>query len=59
MAGEIGSLQEGPDVDQPAPDFELRPLGGGEPIRLSDRIGKKPVVLVFGNHIFFGGIKVR
>ncbi len=49
MAGEIGSLQEGPAVDQPAPDFELHPLNGGEPIRLSDRIGKKPVVLVFGN----------
>jgi alkyl hydroperoxide reductase subunit AhpC len=49
MAGEIGSLQEGPGVDQLAPDFELRPLGGGEPIRLSDRIGPKPVVLVFGN----------
>ena len=49
MAGEIGSLQEGPDVDQTAPDFELNPLGGGDPIRLSDRIGKKPVVLVFGN----------
>ena len=49
MAGEIGSLQEGPDVDQKAPDFELRPLGGGDPIRLSERIGKKPVVLVFGN----------
>lgn len=49
MTGEIGSLQEGPDVDQLAPDFELRPLGGGEPIRLSDRIGRKPIVLVFGN----------
>lgn len=49
MAGEIGSLQEGPAVDQLAPDFELPPLEGGEPIRLSDRIGKKPVVLVFGN----------
>ena len=49
MAGEIGSLQEGPAIDQPAPDFELRPLDGGEPIRLSDRIGKTPVVLVFGN----------
>lgn len=49
MAGEIGSLQEGPDVDQAAPDFELRPLGGGERIRLSDHIGTKPVVLVFGN----------
>lgn len=49
MAGELGSLQEGPDVDQPAPDFALNPLGGGDPIRLSDRIGKKPVVLIFGN----------
>jgi alkylhydroperoxidase family enzyme/alkyl hydroperoxide reductase subunit AhpC len=49
MTGEIGSLQEGPDVDEIAPDFELRPLGRGEPIRLSDRIGQKPLVLVFGN----------
>ena len=49
MAGEIGSLQEGPNIDEVAPDFELRPLGGGEPIRLSDRIGRKPMVLVFGN----------
>jgi len=49
MAGEIGSLQEGPAVNQPAPDFELRPLDGGDPVRLSDRTGKKPVVLVFGN----------
>ncbi len=49
MAGEIGSLQEGPSVDEAAPDFELKPLDGGEPVRLSDRLGKKPVVLVFGN----------
>ncbi len=49
MAGEVGSLQEGPEIDQPAPDFELNPLGGGDPVRLSDRIGRKPVVLVFGN----------
>jgi thiol-disulfide isomerase/thioredoxin len=49
MAGEVGSLQEGPDLDAAAPDFELRPLGGGDPIRLSDRIGSKPVVLTFGN----------
>ncbi len=49
MAGEIGSLQEGPSVDEKAPDFELKPLEGGSPVRLSDRIGKKPVVLVFGN----------
>lgn len=49
MSGELGSLQEGPAVDEPAPDFELKPINGGEPVRLSDRIGKKPVVLVFGN----------
>jgi peroxiredoxin len=49
MAGEIGSLQEGPSVDEKAPDFELKPLEGGSAVRLSDRIGKKPVVLVFGN----------
>ncbi|HND53857.1 MAG TPA: deiodinase family protein, partial [Pirellulaceae bacterium] len=47
--GEIGSLQEGPGLNEPAPDFELKPLDGGEPVRLSQRIGKKPVVLVFGN----------
>lgn len=49
MTGEIGSLQEGPAVDDAAPDFELKPLNGGAPVRLSDRIGRKPVVLVFGN----------
>lgn len=49
FSGEIGSMQEGPSLDAAAPDFELRPLGGGDPVRLSDRIGKKPVVLVFGN----------
>ena len=49
MAGEIGSLQEGPSVNDMAPDFELKPMDGGDPLRLSDRIGTKPVVLVFGN----------
>ncbi len=49
MAGEIGSLQEGPGLNEPAPDFELKPLGGGEPVRLSKRLGGKPIVLVFGN----------
>lgn len=49
FAGEIGSLQEGPDVDQAAPLFELKPLGGGDPVRLADMIGTKPVVLCFGN----------
>ncbi len=49
MAGELGSLQEGPSVDEAAPDFELKPLDGGGPVRLSERVGKKPIVLVFGN----------
>lgn len=49
MSGEIGSLQEGPSVNDAAPDFELKPLEGGDFVRLSDRIGRKPVVLVFGN----------
>ncbi|MFO0871765.1 MAG: deiodinase family protein [Pirellulales bacterium] len=49
LEGEIGSLQEGPKVDQVAPDFTVRPLGGGAPLKLSERIGQRPVVLVFGN----------
>jgi hypothetical protein len=49
MEGEIGSLQEGPAVGDKAPDFELKPLQGGKPVRLSEQLGKKPVVLVFGN----------
>jgi peroxiredoxin len=49
MSGEIGSLQEGPSVNDAAPDFELKPLDGGASVRLSDRVGRRPVVLVFGN----------
>jgi hypothetical protein len=49
MAGEIGSLNEGPALDEDAPDFELSVYGSSDRIRLSDRIGKRPVVLVFGN----------
>ncbi|HEY1861390.1 MAG TPA: deiodinase family protein, partial [Gemmataceae bacterium] len=32
-----------------APDFTLKSRDGKETVRLSDRIGKKPLVLVFGN----------
>jgi len=49
MEGEIGSLHEGPAVGEKAPDFELKPLQGGKPVRLSEHLGSKPVVLVFGN----------
>ena len=47
--GEIGSLQEGPAVDAPAPDFRLKSEDGLMKVRLSGVIGEKPVVLVFGN----------
>jgi len=48
-AGEIGSIQEGPKLGAPAPDFALKSIDGKESIRLSKEIGEKPVVLVFGN----------
>jgi peroxiredoxin len=47
--GEIGSMHEGPKLNDPAPDFTLKLRDGKESIHLSDRIGKKPVVLMFGN----------
>lgn len=49
MAGEIGSLQEGPDLGDAAPDFELRLADGSGTVKLSDKLDGKPVVLVFGN----------
>jgi alkylhydroperoxidase family enzyme len=47
--GEIGSMQEGPRLNDAAPDFTLRTRDGKGTIRLGDLIGKKPLVLVFGN----------
>lgn len=49
FAGEIGSMLEGPKLSQKAPWFELRKVRGEGSIALSDLIGEKPVVLVFGN----------
>ncbi|MCY2982441.1 MAG: deiodinase family protein [Planctomycetota bacterium] len=46
---ELGSLQEGPGIGEVAPDFELSTQDGSQKIRLKDYLGKKPVVLVFGN----------
>lgn len=45
---EIGSLQPGPAVEEPAPDFTLRALDGTE-VSLSKEVGEKPIVLIFGN----------
>lgn len=49
FTGEVGSLQEGPPLDGPAPDFSLKTHDGQKSVRLSEVIGKKPVVLMFGN----------
>lgn len=49
FAGELGSLSEGPALDTQAPDFALKTHDGSRTIRLGDVIGKKPVVLTFGN----------
>ncbi len=46
---EIGSLQPGPGLDEPAPDFTLKRVDGGEDLTLSKFVGTKPVVLIFGN----------
>jgi hypothetical protein len=47
--GEIGSMHEGPKLNDPAPDFTLKTRDGKESIRLSDHFGKKPIVIVCGN----------
>jgi iodothyronine deiodinase-like protein len=47
--GEVGSMNEGPKLNDPAPDFTLKTRDGKATVRLSDHVGKKPVVLVFGN----------
>lgn len=46
---EIGSLQPGPGLNEPAPDFTLKTADGKGEITLSKRIGERPVALVFGN----------
>jgi thiol-disulfide isomerase/thioredoxin len=48
-SSELGSLHEGPALDAPAPDFELKSPDGNTSIRLGKLIGPKPVVLVLGN----------
>ena len=49
VAGEIGSLQEGPKVGEDAPDFTLKTHEGDQTIQLAELLGKKPIVLTFGN----------
>jgi hypothetical protein len=49
FAGELGSMNEGPKVNDPAPDFTLETVDGKDTIQLAKRFGSKPVVLVFGS----------
>ncbi|PWT88428.1 MAG: hypothetical protein C5B56_08750 [Proteobacteria bacterium] len=49
FAGELGSMHEGPKLDDPAPDFILKTADGKETFQLSRHLGTKPVVLVFGS----------
>jgi hypothetical protein len=49
FAGEIGSLNEGPKLDEPAPRFSLKTVDGKDTVHLARLIGSRPMVLVFGN----------
>jgi hypothetical protein len=49
FAGEIGSMSEGPKLNEPAPDFTLKTVDGRVTVQLAKLIGSKPVVLVFGS----------
>ena len=45
----MGSLQPGPKLDEPVPDFTLKTGDGKSEFTLSRQIGPRPIVLVFGN----------
>jgi hypothetical protein len=49
FAGELGSMNEGPKLNDPAPDFTLKTVDGKDTVQLSKLIGAKPVALIFGS----------
>lgn len=49
FSGEIGSMHEGPRIDDPAPDFTLSTHDQQLRLSLSDFRGRQPVVLIFGS----------
>lgn len=49
FSGEVGSMSEGPSLNDKAPEFQLKVAGSKDTVRLSSLIGPKPVVLCFGN----------
>lgn len=48
-SGELGSISEGPRIEERAPDFELPDHKRQRRLRLSQYRDKKPVVLIFGS----------
>ncbi len=50
FAGELGSLNEGPGLNQSAPDFSLKTPDGKSTVQLSKLISPRPLVLVLGNY---------
>lgn len=49
LTGELGSMYEGPSLEQTAPDFELADHHGQRRICLAEVREHKPVVLIFGS----------
>jgi hypothetical protein len=49
FAGEIGSMSEGPKLNDVAPDFTLKTVDGKHTIQLTKLNKAKPVVIVFGS----------
>jgi hypothetical protein len=47
--GELGSLEPGPKLGEPAPDFTLKTHDGHDLVRLSEHRAGKPLVLIFGS----------
>ena len=48
LTGQMGSLEDGPLLNDPAPDFTLKVQDGDKKVTLSELKGK-PVVLIFGS----------
>lgn len=46
---EIGSLKPGPLLNEEVPKFVLKTVEGDQEYALEDHVGKKPLILIFGN----------
>jgi alkyl hydroperoxide reductase subunit AhpC len=50
FSSEVGSHSEGPRLGEKAPDFELSTFDRKQKVKLSELVGTKPIVLIFGNY---------